>query len=300
MRKDYLKQCLLEADMDWFADRADDGRAERAKKLMHFYKGLGRNRNGEAVTRWKIPSQKRDGVNYNCFIAVIPKGGNSLFAVAQGKKDVKSRSDAIRQADVKCFCSCPDFNWSGARYNMKHKLDSLEPGHRSAKGVPDGSDIAPTKRDPEGKNMVCKHLLAAFKGMKTNATVIMKDAASAKFASQPTPEETTADKEFFKIEKKSPKANQKANDAASDLVGEPATKPADNATDISQELIDTPPVKVEAAQEALDALAGAVKAAEPVQEEPAEDNKIPFMDIETSAALDEFGLETPEETEEQT
>lgn len=267
---------FLEANMADISKGTDAGRAQRSRSLLHYYRGLGKDREGNAVIRWKIPSQTKENVMYDCYIAVIPAGKQSLFALAKSRRDIRSRMEAIKNADVKCFCTCPDFNWSGARYNMKHKMGSLEEGFESVPGVPDGSDIKPVVRDPQGKILVCKHLLAAFKGMKTNATSIMKDAANSRFTPNDGQEKRaeTATGEFFKTEKTV------------------RNKPEKEPVEVDKELLEEAPAKVDAAEEALNSLAFATEKLDETTPKAPEEN--------VKAAVEEVEQPTAEPTEENT
>lgn len=283
---------FLEANMADISKGTDAGRAQRSRSLLHYYRGLGKDREGNAVIRWKIPSQTKENVMYDCYIAVIPAGKQSLFALAKSRRDIRSRMEAIKNADVKCFCTCPDFNWSGARYNMKHKMGSLEEGFESVPGVPDGSDIKPVVRDPQGKILVCKHLLAAFKGMKTNATSIMKDAANSHFTPNDGQEKRaeSATGEFFKTEKTV------------------RNKPEKEPVEVDKELLEEAPAKVDAAEEALNSLAFATeKLDETTPKTPEENIKAAVEEVEQPTAeptednakesLSAVGLGEPEKQE---
>ena len=164
----------LEGTMKEYAQTLDSGRATRAMKLQHLFTGITKNGNGDAVLQWHVPSQSDPNTVYECYVSIKPKG-MSLFAAANNLRDLRSRVDALKNADVKCFCPCKDFRYSGAAYNMAHD-DGFEEGHGDA-----GTGYAPDIRDPERKNRLCKHLAAVFKGVLTNAGTIMKDARDVKF-----------------------------------------------------------------------------------------------------------------------
>ena len=99
----------------------------------------------------------------------------------------------LRSCDVKVFCTCPDFNWSGMKYNLKHVYDSYLSGYESIEGVPSGGeDIPPKVRDPHNQHRVCKHLLAAFNAVLTNWMNIIKAAKNYRVpADAPAVEHTT-------------------------------------------------------------------------------------------------------------
>ncbi len=158
-------------------------RYQSGKSLEHYYQGVTADNEGNTVVKFKIPSSKNKGATdpknfkfYYCFIDIIPKD-TTLFNLAKAKAKLGERIQILKDADIKFFCTCPDFNWSGMKYNAKHINDSFISGQHSADARDDhGEDIDPIVRDPEHKTTMCKHLVAACSGLLTNATSIMKDA----------------------------------------------------------------------------------------------------------------------------
>lgn len=259
--------------MAFYSRKTDGGRKLRAKEVTRRFVKVSRNPQGQAVTEWRVPSSSDPGKEYDCYISVEPKHG-TLFTLAHAKGDLRSRMQLIKDADVRCFCTCPDFNWSGMKYNMKHRYGGYEEGHSSEDGVPDGSDIRPKVKDPKGRNTVCKHLLSCFSGMLTSAQVIMKAARTAKF-----PQEYTKEPEDVKVlnrdtperdtggeitqmnggkDGKSRPGETSTGEIALHNSG-PEKKPlADYPTEKEaiKVLGESAPVKIPEAQAALDALAG--------------------------------------------
>jgi len=262
---------FLEGTMKEFADPLDSGRAQRALKLQHHYVGIERNRTGDAVIKWHIPSQTNPGTVYECFVSVKPKN-MSLFAVANNVRDLRSRVLALKEADVKCFCPCKDFRYSGAAYNMSHLHGGFEEGHGDA-----GSDIAPDIRDPERACTICKHLAAAFKGMLTNAATIMKDAKNAKFPKeQPDKVDIGPLSRKKKVEPetgKNPELFKKTAEPESGKTPEviPSEKKVIRDDNAIPKMEGLNPVKIPEVQESLDALAGVIKHGEEVPTEPSPD-----------------------------
>lgn len=171
----------FETDMGEFRGMTDSGRVGRGKTLRHYFNGVEKDPEGQAVLHWTIPSQTKRDVNYDCFIDIIPKQ-STLFSLANGSYRMRQKMDILKNADVKCFCTCPDFNWSGAMYNMKHGKDSLSAGHAPGNGVPEGGeDIPPDIRDPKRQHFLCKHLVSAFNGTMLNAAYIMKQVRDTRF-----------------------------------------------------------------------------------------------------------------------
>ena len=267
---------LMEGTMKEFAAPLDSGRADRARRLQYHYAGLERNPSGDAVIKWHIPSQSNPGTVYECFVSVKPRG-MSLFAVANNVRDLRSRVDALKEADVRCFCPCKDFQFSGAAYNMSHLHDGFEEGHGNA-----GSDIPPDVRDPERRHTICKHLAAAFKGMLTNAGTIMKDARNAKF---PKDKPDNVDiGPLAKKKKAEPKAERNPdlfNEPAEPETGKnpdviPGTKKVVSDKNAIPKMEGLNPIKIPEAQESLDALAGVIEHGEEVPAEQSPDaNPVP-------------------------
>ena len=271
-------RAFLEGTMREFTAPLDSGRLERAKKLQYHYAGIERNLSGDAVIKWHIPSQSNPGTVYECYVSIKPKG-MSLFAVANNVRDLRSRVTALKEADVRCFCPCKDFRYSGAAYNMSHLHDGFEEGHGDA-----GSDIPPDVRDPAREHTICKHLAAAFKGMLSNAGPIMKDARAARF---PKPEQEKVDLGPLSAKKKKP-VEQKGEtpemfpkQAESPKGERPEVIPEEGKTVISDKdalpkMEGLNPIRIPEAQESLDALAGVIEHGEEVPAEPSPDaNPVP-------------------------
>lgn len=290
---------FLEGTMKEFADPLDSGRAERALKLQHHYAGIDRNSSGDAVIKWHIPSQSNPGTVYECYVSVKPKN-MSLFAVANNVRDLRSRVLSLKEADVKCFCPCKDFRYSGAAYNMSHLHDGFEDGHGDA-----GSDIAPDVRDPERERTICKHLAAAFKGMLTNAPTIMKDAKNAKFPkAQPDNVELGPLSKKKKAEQKPGKTPDLFNKTAEQEPGKnpevvPTEKKVIRDKNGIPKMEGLNPVKIPEVQESLDALAGALEGNEAGETQPKpEESPVPEDDgeekVEDNNVPEMPGLNEPE------
>ena len=181
-------RALIETDLATARKAADPDRATRAKVLERHFTKISRNHRGHAVIEWKVPSASNPEKAYDCYISVEPKHG-TLFTLAAAGGRIADKMQLVRKADVRCFCTCPDFRYSGAAYNMNSKYDALEDGHGEHGWV----NIRPTVRDPEGKQTLCKHLIACCDGIGMNAGTILKAARTAKFPKEYTgePEKVT-------------------------------------------------------------------------------------------------------------
>ena len=139
--------------------------------------GVDQAADGQVRTFWKVESGSKPGKYYNCVIEFHVDGG--LFSVAKEKKSMKDIHPILAKADVKVHCSCPDFYWSGMKYNLgaKGKLSgALSPKQNAGyDGEEDTVSIKPDKRDPNRVNVLCKHLLAIKKNIGFNVPSIMRD-----------------------------------------------------------------------------------------------------------------------------
>lgn len=180
-----LYDVCFEATMKDLSGPVDNLRKYRSKALMFHYNDLTRNpQSGHAVVHFVVPSASNEK-NYDVYIEFIPQQG-TLFSMAQGPMTPAKKIGLLRSCDVKVFCTCPDFNWSGMKYNLKHIYDSYLSGYESIEGVPPGGeDIPPNVKDPHHKNRVCKHLLAAFNAVMTNWMTIIKAAKNYRITDEP-------------------------------------------------------------------------------------------------------------------
>lgn len=171
-----LYDACFEATMKDLSGPVDNLRKYRSKVLTFHYNDLTRNKeSGHAVVHFVVPSASNEN-KYDVYIEFIPKNG-TLFSMAQGPMTPAKKIALLRSCDVRVFCTCPDFNWSGMKYNLKHIYDSYLSGYESIEGIPSGGeDIPPNVKDPQHKNRVCKHLLAAFNAVMTNWMTIIKAA----------------------------------------------------------------------------------------------------------------------------
>lgn len=187
-----LYDVCFEATMKDLSGPVDNLRKYRSKTLMFHFNDLTMDKTtGHAVVHFVVPSASGDK-NYDVYIEFIPPQG-TLFSMAQGPMTPAKKIGLLRSCDVKVFCTCPDFNWSGMKYNLKHIYDSYLSGYESIEGVPSGGeDIPPNVKDPHHKNRVCKHVLAAFSAVMTNWMRIIKAAKEYRVpANAPTPTEET-------------------------------------------------------------------------------------------------------------
>lgn len=175
-----LCDACFEATMKELSSPVDNMRKYRSKALKFYYEDLSMDKaSGHAVVHFVVPSETGPD-KYDVYIEFIPRTG-TLFSMAQGALSPAKKIALLRSCDVKVFCSCPDFNWSGMKYNLKHVYDSFLSGYDSIADIPSGGeDIPPNVRDPRRKHRVCKHLLAAFSAVMTNWVKIIKAAKQYK------------------------------------------------------------------------------------------------------------------------
>ena len=270
-------KALMENNSAFYVKKVDKTRYEKGKKLEHHFLGVERDAGGNAVLSFAVPSESNPGVRRWCFIDIIPKE-TTLFNLAKTTKKLGDRVKILKDADVKCFCSCPDFNWSGAKYNMKHKYDALSSGHHADEERDDkGEDIPPNIRDPKRKRTLCKHLVAACAGILTNVPSIMKAAREI----EPVEEE--------KAEIKDLPVGQPADAEAKELMeSEDYQKAKDEAVSSFPSMS---PVETTETKEALDTMAEEIEPSEEIEDNPGGDI--------LGVSSDEEEIPIPEETTEE-
>lgn len=169
---------LFEETFSKLVSLSDANRMARSKPLIARFKGLSQDiKDKQAVTTWDVPSASNKNKVYKCLIGISVQGG--LFSLAKNKWDAKVFSEALSSAEIKVHCNCPDFYWSGMKYNLgpngklKGNTFSVSSGYKDE--TPDVTH-APDKRDPNRKHVLCKHLLTIFPKFHANAFDIMKQA----------------------------------------------------------------------------------------------------------------------------
>lgn len=179
MYKQAAYSAQLEATMQELSNGVDSMRTFRSKLLQHYFKDVTKDaKDGHAIIHFVIPAQGTED-EYDVYIKMIPPQG-TLFTQLQGILKSADKIHLLKNCDVKVFCTCKDFNYSGMKYNLKHVYDSYLPGYHTL-GAPDGGeDMNPIQKDPLHKNKVCKHLIAAFKGVMSNWNSICSQAKKYK------------------------------------------------------------------------------------------------------------------------
>lgn len=163
---------LVEYNFSQLANDSDAARKSRAAVISGIkYEGIGQGPDGQARTYWTVPSQTDRGTKYSPIVEVVVPVAGGLFGLAQGKWDMRKYTTALKDSDVKVYCNCPDFHWSGMAYNLGPN------GKYKNSNVNASSSITPPNiRDPERQHVMCKHLLAVFKVFPFNANSIFSQA----------------------------------------------------------------------------------------------------------------------------
>ena len=314
---DFIKRVKDYEDVLKKKNRRHVSRYDSGKHLEHYYQGLTTDNDGNAVIIFKIPSSKNKYANasdykfYYCFIDIITKTAN-LFNLAKEKARLGERMQILKDADIKFFCTCPDFNWSGMKYNAKHVNDSFIAGQHATDERDDhGEDINPSVRDPEHKTTMCKHLVAACRGILTNATSIMKDArnyvpekkedvptkpANMPLGNQEEPEEQQAEetaKEFFDNVPgfQSPEMSDALDSLSSEMSDEAKKNPGLNIIGANPtEKEETEPSEEPSENNPINGILG-----EPPVENEAKPNNL--ADLAEESELDMFNQTVDDETE---
>ena len=176
---------LFEYNASQLSTMSDSARKIRSKSMTAFYTGISQGPDGQARTHWKVPSQSSRGVNYQPIVEIVVPTSGGLFGLAKGKWDPKKYSEILKKSDVKVYCNCPDFHWSGMAYNLgpngKYKDSNVNAS---------SSILPPNIRDPERKHVLCKHLLSVIQVFPFNASDIFSSARKFKVQIETNPEIT--------------------------------------------------------------------------------------------------------------
>ena len=79
---------LLEETFSKLYKISDSARVERSKPMIAYYRGLDQDsQNGQAITKWNVPSATDKKKSYTCMIEIIVRGG--LFVLAKDKWNAK-------------------------------------------------------------------------------------------------------------------------------------------------------------------------------------------------------------------
>lgn len=310
MDKNVLLNCLstgknlIESNAAFFAKKTDSKRFEQGRKLVRHFVGVSRAPDGNAVIEFEVPSRSDPSTVRHCFIDIIPKGTN-LFTLSQTTKKLADRINTLKNADVRCYCSCPDFNWNGMKFMMKHKYDSLSSEHHADRDHDDhGEDIAPKVRTPA----LCAHLVAALGGILTNAGSIMKQVRTA------PPVEETEPVEPTEQDQEHPMIGKNDSEKESNEVIEQSAEEHAQARNEAMEMFggESQGIKTPETQEALNSLADNLEpsADEETEEVPEEENPMigkydaeknssPFIDYDEEASLPMFDVPVDEEETDQ-
>jgi len=174
LNKDRFIANLLEYSMGDLASSSESKRKDRSKSIIVRYSGVIEGDDGHARTVWEVPSQSSTG-SYTVMISVEPKD-KTLFSIAKSKWDMKKFINVIKTSDVKVHCTCPDFLYGGAKYNLgkygKHGVSAIEISS-GYEGEADVVTDAPDIRDPNRENVMCKHCIAVSSRFTANASKIM-------------------------------------------------------------------------------------------------------------------------------
>lgn len=179
--KQRYDNALLEYSFNDLSRMSDVERKTRASNIVVHFNTVDQGQSGHARTFWLVDSQSGKQP-YKCTVEIHVPIAGGLFTIAKEKYNKKNTpkkyANVLATSDVKVHCSCPDFYWSGMKYNLgplgKYK-GSLSPNQNSGyKGEKDVVDIAPDTRDPNRSHVMCKHLLAIVDKFPFNAQSIMK------------------------------------------------------------------------------------------------------------------------------
>lgn len=135
---------------------AEEKRLKKSKKIVTEYKGV---TNSRGWIKFETKSSSDPNKKYIQYIKLKEAKDMKDFA------EFKDR-DIIRlfmSGSIELYCSCPDFKYR-QKYNAK----------KSGYGIY-SEDRYPKTRNPELKNLTCKHLLSVLSVLPANWTRIAKD-----------------------------------------------------------------------------------------------------------------------------
>ena len=195
-----LEALLTRDDMLRQVQRLDPKRAQRGDRTSPILidsvslKGNQGSTNGVRVV-FKVPTQTDtlgpDGQprRYLTFIDILDLQ-NEIF---DNGISLKAFAEFLKTAKIRVYCSCPDFFWNGAKFNLGIHSDdnSLKDslvrdkkygykGINKDTGEPYDEEFdvtkAPDIRDPNRTHILCKHLYACLKYLPNNATTVLSKA----------------------------------------------------------------------------------------------------------------------------
>lgn len=306
------RQILVEETFSDLANLSDTPRIDRSKKVIVHYQRVYQDGDGQAVTEWNIPSTSGDG-SYTCDVRISVPG--TLFGLAKQKWDAKRFASAFASADVKVYCSCPDFYWGGQKYNLgpngsvrggKLTGNHTIPKSHGYKHEKDVVTYAPNVRDPNREHVLCKHLLGVFARFKSNAFDIMRDARRAEVdIPENSADINQATKKGVKVLMKDDAKRQKVSENLRKGLTEGFVQevtqlhkdqklPEEEGNDIVEDVVQTnPPEEVEVEAD----VDNVIPEAQPEEVEVKPEEVVPSEEPEITEGFDEIEEETtqPEE-----
>jgi len=167
------RKAIVEYSLPDLVGRSDPARQLRAEELAggSVFIGVDQGEHGHPRTFWEVPSGTTEGKTYDCIIEFhIPIEGGLFNLTRNSWKSMRHMHTVYQSADVRVHCNCPDFYWSGMKYNLGakgHLKGALSPkqnaGYKHEKGV---VTHAPDVRDKKREHVLCKHLLSLREDMK--------------------------------------------------------------------------------------------------------------------------------------
>lgn len=175
----FLKAVLETTQADLLKSSDKDSVA-KGNNYTRYYKGLKADSTGNAETMWNVPSASEPGKMHKCYVTIIPKRASLFTVVQNGSMSAQQKHRVIADADVKCFCSCKKFQYYGMAWQLNQHGDFAGDHASEAEGGPGGEKIEPKVRNPDGKYVLCQHLVACFKGLKMAAFTVISEAKKTK------------------------------------------------------------------------------------------------------------------------
>ena len=187
--KNLMSKPLMEYTISDLKNMSDPERKGRSKSLTARFDHVAEGPDGQMWTYWNVPSQSEPGKTYQVIVEIDTPNYGGFFSLAKETMSARERADRMARSNVKVYCTCPDFYWSGSKYNLGpsgrlgRNYQSVVPGQRQNYKY-DTANVTypPNVKDPERKHVLCKHILVVSDIWGFNAPTILKQAKNFKTA----------------------------------------------------------------------------------------------------------------------
>lgn len=155
-------EVISEATYKDILGTAEDKRLKKSKKIVTEYKGVTDSR---GWIKFETRSSTDKNKKYVQYIKLKEAKDMKYFNEFNDRDIIR----LFMSGSLEVYCSCPDFKY-------RQKYAAKNGGFGIYK-----EDRFPNKRNPELKNLTCKHLLSVLSVLPNNWTRIAKDMKDTKF-----------------------------------------------------------------------------------------------------------------------